>query len=260
MISALDHVLLRSVKFSYYPRDSSACIVGSVTLTIAKGEIIVLYGPNGVGKSTLLRLLSAAITPQYGDITIFGRPPAESRIAMVWQDTYQSLFPWLSAAENAALPLRLNGVRSAARRQRIETLREELGFDVPLDSYPYELSGGQQQQTSILRAFAADYDLLLLDEPTSSLSIDLTFKFLGYLQSLIERCPISVILVTHSPEIGAFVGDKIVSLRHRPLCCSDSDVHVVECPYERPRPLEWLTDHRLREYVRRIGAGSEQTP
>lgn len=187
-------------------------------LSLNEGETLGILGPSGSGKSMSLRAIAGLIKPEHGVISLKGRflfdsdkgfdaPPQQRRIGYVFQ--HYALFPHMTVAENIsyALARTLKGVK---RKERIHKLLEEIRLTEHASRYPSQLSGGQQQRVALMRALAADPDLLLLDEPFSALDAELR----GELEALVLRFRSShnvpYILVTHNLEEAYRLCDKLV--------------------------------------------------
>ncbi len=190
--------------------------VSGLTLSVERGETLVLLGSSGSGKSTLLKLVNRLLEPDSGEIRVGGRlvgdvPVRELRRSMgyVIQDT--GLFPHWTAEENVAAPLRIAGVPPEERRSRSRELLDRLGLDPGefASRYPDELSGGQQQRVGVARALAADPDILLMDEPFGALD-GITRE---RLQQEVRRlnCDLgkTILLVTHDLFEALALGDRI---------------------------------------------------
>lgn len=255
-----DRVILDDVAFAYGQRSTDGEVLASVSCEISRGEVVVAIGPNGAGKSTFLGILAGTLVPTRGSVSIFGKPARRAGIGMVWQQTYASLYPWWSAWENAALPLKLRGIRRAERRRRVESMCEELDFDQPLDRPPYELSGGEMQKLAIIRALLADPELLLMDEPFASLSFDASLELMRYMQVVHARKGITTVVVSHSPENTVFMADSMVQFRQKPIRLTPADRIVVQCRHARPRPLEWMYEADFRHQVDKIKTGESELP
>ena len=247
-----EQVVARNLNLSYGRGRKKLVVLNDVSITVQRGEIVVLTGDNGVGKSSILKVLSGATPPDGGDVTIFGQSPFQAKVGFVWQDTYGSLYPWLTSLENAALPLRLKGIGRRERRQRVSQLAAELGFDVPLARRPYELSGGEQQKVCILRALASDCELLLLDEPFSNLSFDSSIDLLAHVQEINAKTNLTTIVVSHLPEFSTFVADVVIPLDGKPVRLDEGDRVDVRCPHPKPRPRSWMFEENFRRQVDRI--------
>lgn len=191
-----------------------------IDLSVHPGELVAVMGPSGSGKSTLLTLAGGLDTPTGGrvvvegvDLTTAGRRKLAAlrrrSIGYVFQD--YNLIPALTAAENVALPLELDG--TSARRARTAALAalEEIGLRALADRFPDEMSGGQQQRVAIARALVGDRRLVLADEPTGALDSETGESVLALLRL---RCDAGAagILVTHEPRFAAWA-DRVVFLR-----------------------------------------------
>jgi putative ABC transport system ATP-binding protein len=189
-----------------------------VDLEIARGEFAVVLGPSGSGKTTLLNLVGAIDVPTGGRVLVDGRDvgamdPAErtefrrSAVGFVFQ--FFNLVPTLTARENVELLAELTGADGQDRAPRV---LEEVGLADRLDHFPPQLSGGEQQRVAIARALAKEAPILLCDEPTGELDIEIGRKVLELLRRLNRGAGRTVLMVTHNAVIGA-MADRVVRLR-----------------------------------------------
>lgn len=207
-------------------------------LDLPRGEIISIFGPNGCGKSTLINMLSGILPIDDGRILFDGKTIADTRIGYVFQNYREALFPWMRAIDNVAYPLRLMRVAPTEIRRRIDALvsRFDLRFD--LHRYPYELSGGQQQTVSIMRALVIDPEVLFLDEPFSALDYEMTLTMRDQLQKVLAETRTTSVLVSHDLDEALYLGDKLLLLTRRPTrIAAFLDVSV-----PRPREPSTTTD------------------
>ena len=215
-----------------------------LSLSIAPGEFVAVVGPSGCGKTTLLNLFSQFLKPSSGKVEHSGR------MRMVYQ--LDSLFPWQTVAENIALGLRhLND--PAERRRQLDEMLRLIHLEEFADHYPHQLSGGMRQRVELARALAGDTDILLLDEPFSSLDYLTRLRMRGELSRMLQQRPRTVVLVTHDIEEAAQLADRIVVLSERPArICSELTLDV-------PRPRD-LTHPQVVDTVHKILAmlGLEQ--
>jgi putative ABC transport system ATP-binding protein len=192
-----------------------------VNLHLAASEFVAVMGPSGCGKSTLLHLLGGLDRPTSGDVLIRGERLAQlsddglarlrrQQIGFVFQ--FFNLLPVLSAVENAALPLVLDGVRLPEATGRAAAWIERVGLADRMHHKPSELSGGQQQRVAIARALVAEPTLVLADEPTGNLDTRAADEIVGLLREVADTWGRSVLMVTHDPRIAAHA-DRIVFMK-----------------------------------------------
>ena len=190
-----------------------------VTLDIAPGRTTALIGPSGCGKSTLLRLMVGLVAPESGTIEFDGRPldagaipGARHRLGYVIQEG--GLFPHLTARGNITLMARHLGWPTARISARVGELATLTHFPVDgLDRYPGELSGGQNQRVSLMRALMHDPEVLLLDEPLGALDPMIRFELQEDLRRVFETLGKTVVLVTHDLAEAGFLGHTLVLMR-----------------------------------------------
>ncbi len=195
--------------------------LAGVTLGVPRGEFLSIMGPSGSGKSTLLHLMAGLDRPSTGavrvdgvalsdmpdtDVTIFRR----ERVGLIFQ--FFNLLPTLTAAENVALPLLLDGKRMKDVRERVEALLAVVGLADRSTHRPDELSGGEMQRVAIARALVVDPKLLLADEPTGNLDSATSTEILELLRSVHREKAPTIVMVTHDPRAAEF-GDRVIRLR-----------------------------------------------
>ena len=198
------------------PPPGPRAAVDQVTLSLSPGQIGVLIGPSGCGKTSLLRAVAGLERLSSGRISINGEPlsdpatgrhlaPEARRIGMVFQD--YALFPHLSVADNVAFGIR--HLPAAARRERVQQVLDLVGLGHAAGRAPHQLSGGQQQRVALARALAPQPRLMLLDEPFSSLDVDLRERLAQELRGILKAAGTTALFVTHDQLEAFAVGDLI---------------------------------------------------
>ncbi|MXZ89705.1 MAG: ABC transporter ATP-binding protein [Dehalococcoidia bacterium] len=192
-------------------------------LKVRGGELMAIVGASGSGKSTLLNILAGLDQPSAGRAFVGGRDLLtmtegemvryrRSAVGFIWQQTGRNLIPYLTATQNVELPLMLDGVEAGAARERANELLAAVNLEHRHDHHPEQLSGGEQQRVSIAVALANRPPLLLADEPTGELDAigaDSVYEVLGELNA---RYGVTIIIVTHDPEIASRV-NRVVAIR-----------------------------------------------
>jgi NitT/TauT family transport system ATP-binding protein len=206
-------------------------------ITFREGEFISIFGPNGCGKSTFINLISGMMPMDGGCVLYDGKTIAQTRLSYVFQNYRDALFPWMRAISNIQYPLKILGMAKAARTRRVEELLAEFNIQIDLNRYPYELSGGQQQTISILRALIIDPEVLFLDEPFSALDYEMTLFMRERLQSVFLKRRSTMILVSHDLEEAVQLANRVILLTRRPTRIAE--IVPVEVPY--PRDSRTLT-------------------
>ena len=199
-------------------------------LDIPKHKIVSVFGPNGCGKSTLINMIAGLVPIDGGQILFDGKSLAETKIGYVFQNYREALFPWMRTIDNIAYPLRLAGKSKAEVDRRMAELVASFDVKFDLNRYPYELSGGQQQTASIMRALAPEPEVLFLDEPFSALDFEMTLFIREKLQVVFMAAGSSIMLVSHDLEEAVYLADVVLLLTKRPTKVAEI------LRYEDPRP------------------------
>ncbi|SET98935.1 ABC transporter ATP-binding protein [Paenibacillus sp. NFR01] len=194
--------------------------LGSISLSIRRGEFCCLLGTSGSGKSTLLNMMAGLEKPTRGTVKIRGQvvsAMSEKRLARFRQDylgfIFQSynLLPALNALENVALPLTFKGVPRFAREKRARKLLAAVGLSSHEKHKPSQMSGGQQQRVGIARAFAAKPQIIFADEPTGNLDSKTTLEVMELMKTLARRNNQTIVMVTHDNELARHA-DRIIRI------------------------------------------------
>jgi NitT/TauT family transport system ATP-binding protein len=211
------HVTIRGLN----KRFDKAVIYDNFDLDIPRGELISVFGPNGCGKSTLINMIAGLVPPDAGEILFDGKRLAAIKFGYVFQNYREALFPWLRAFDNIAYPLKLMNIQPAERKARTERLVARLGINLDLNLYPYQMSGGQQQLVSIMRAVVVDPEILFLDEPFSALDYEMTLFMREQLQRLFMESGTTMVLVSHDLEEAVYLADRVLLLSRHPARVAD---------------------------------------
>jgi len=210
---------------------------------LPQGEFISIFGPNGCGKSTLINMISGLLPMDAGRVLFDGQTIAETRLSYVFQNYRDALFPWLRAIDNIHYPLKIMGLSRREREKRVEQLLADFEVKIDLNTYPYMLSGGQQQTVSILRALVTDPEVLFLDEPFSALDYEMTLFMRQQLQRIFMKTKTTTLLVSHDLEEAVQLANRVLLLTRRPTRVAD----FVEIDLPWPRDTECVTDKRFVE-------------
>jgi len=245
-------VALDGVSKRYGHGDAAVLALDGVSLAIRPGELVCLVGASGCGKSTLLNLVAGLDHPTVGTVSTGGLATA-----LLFQEA--ALFPWLTAARNVELPLRLRRVPRAERHQTAAGLLAQVGLAEFAAKRPHELSGGMRQRVALARALAQQADVLLMDEPFGALDAITRDLLHDELEQLWQATGLTVVFVTHNVREAVRLGDRVVLLSSRPGRVA------AEFPVDAPRPrrietpevatLAHAITDRLREEVRRHRRG-----
>jgi NitT/TauT family transport system ATP-binding protein len=214
----------------------SIVVFEQLSLGIESGEFVAVVGPSGCGKTTLLNLFSQFVQPSSGRVV------CAERVRMVYQ--HDSLLPWQTVNENIALGLR--HLKDATERtQQLNDMLHLIKLEGFAEHYPHQLSGGMRQRVELARALIGDSDVLLLDEPFSSLDYLTRIRMRNELARMLDQLPRTVVLVTHDIEEAAQLADRIIVLSDRPArICSEFQVKLAR-PRELTHPTVVTTVHQI---------------
>ncbi len=212
---------VKELSKSYGQGSATVTALSNISLSIEKGQFVAVMGPSGCGKSTLLHLIGGLDRPTSGSVWIEGQDISKMsdnavtemrrrKMGFVFQ--FFNLIPVLSAEENAALPLILDGVKPQEARDRADEWLKRNQMGDRLTFRPDQLSGGQQQRVAISRALVADPIILLADEPTGNLDSRASDEIASALRHVVTEWGHTVMMVTHDPRIAAYA-DRIIFLK-----------------------------------------------
>jgi NitT/TauT family transport system ATP-binding protein len=241
---------------------ASGNAVEDITLRIQQGDFVAIVGPSGCGKSTFMKLCSGLRAPTQGTVVVGGREVAGPLTIVGMAFQAPNLLPWRTTLDNVLLPLEIvEPYRSNFKRKRAEyaerakALLKTVGLESSEPKFPWQLSGGMQQRTSICRALIHEPKLLMLDEPFSALDTFTREELWCVLHDLWAAKRFTVVLVTHDLREATFLANRVYCMSGRP----GRIVAAREIDLPRPRDLETTyTDkftqivHDLREHIGRI--------
>jgi ABC-type nitrate/sulfonate/bicarbonate transport system ATPase subunit len=216
----------------------------AIDLQIDEGEFVTVVGPSGCGKSTLLNAIAGLIAPTGGRVTCDGelvRGPGKDR-GVVFQDL--AILPWRTVRRNIAHGLEIQKVPKAEREERVAYYIDLMGLSGFEDRYPHELSGGMKQRVAVARTWAADPQVILMDEPFAAVDAQTRITLQEELLRISTASHNTLLFITHNVDEAIFLADRVVVMSRRPGTIKT----IVEVPVPRgERSLESTTDS---EYVR----------
>ncbi|MCL1790536.1 MAG: ABC transporter ATP-binding protein [Peptococcaceae bacterium] len=209
-------VSCRNCDIVYTQRNSSVTVYEKFSLEVDTGECLALIGPSGCGKSTLLSMLAGLRPPTRGMVQINGRNVTAPRLETGFILQEYGLFPWLTVEGNIRLGLKIRGLDRRQEECRIDDLLEELDIRATKKRYPNQLSGGQRQRVALARVLVLNPDLILMDEPFSSLDALTRESMQRLLLDIQKNHRLTTILVTHSIDEAVLLGTRILVLTSMP--------------------------------------------
>ena len=225
-----------------------------ISLTVNRGEFVVLVGPSGCGKTTFINAIAGLVDPWEGSIEVNGRPvagPGPDR-AMVFQD--YALMPWRTVESNIRMPFEMQslGISKEEIDERVRRYIELVDLKGFEKSFPYELSGGMKQRVGIARALVTEPDILLADEPFAAIDAMTREAMQSELERFVAKTKQTVVFITHSIDEAVILGDRVVVISYRPGQIKE----VVDVNLPRPRfdyDVKMLPEYgELRDHIWRL--------
>jgi NitT/TauT family transport system ATP-binding protein len=202
-------VVLDDVTKIFGSGNRTMVVLERLSLDVRQGELLCLLGASGCGKSTILNLMAGLETPTAGRVSV----PA-GRTTLMFQEA--GLFPWLTAAENVGLPLRLQGQRRAQRDTEVRSLLGMVRLEPFAGHRPHQLSGGMRQRVALARALAQRGEVLLMDEPFAALDAITRDQLHVDLARVRAETGVTIVFVTHDVREAVRLGDRIALISSRP--------------------------------------------
>jgi len=217
----MSKILISQLKKTYGQGESLVQALRGINLKIEEGEFVAIMGPSGCGKSTLLHLMGVLQAPTEGNIEIDGKSIKglsddectrirRQEIGFIFQ--FFNLIPILSALENVALPLVLDGVSQDEANEKAKQWLDRVGLSDRMSHLPGQLSGGQQQRVAVARALAHDPAFILADEPTGNLDSKSAEEITTLLREVSEKWEKTIVMVTHDPRMSSYA-NRIIHLK-----------------------------------------------
>lgn len=218
-----------------------------VSFETRENEFLCIVGPSGCGKTTLLRVLAGIQPAMQGKVERIPSPQdRNSAVLLVSQE--RNLFPWMTAAENAAFGLEMQGVAKRERLERAHQVLARMGFEGREQAWPHELSLGMKQRVAVARCFLSDPAVMLMDEPFAALDCLRRLELQQQLLELWEERHKTVLFVTHDIEEALFLGDRILVLSRQP----GRIIAEFRVTFSRPRSAAVTMTAEFLELKRRI--------
>ncbi|MFA9556318.1 ABC transporter ATP-binding protein [Evansella sp. AB-rgal1] len=238
------------ISFTYPPSKGSdeKVIFDNLDFQVNTGEFVCIIGPSGSGKTTLFKLVTGLMQPTIGSILLNGENE-EKRLGKVGYMPQQDLLmPWRTIMDNAALPLEIKGIPKKEAQTQVRQLLDEFGLTGVENKYPSDLSGGMRQRVSFLRTVLSGSNVLLLDEPFSSLDAITRLNMQEWLLNQWEKYKSTVLFITHDVDEALFLADRVFVFTEAPI----QQFYELKVPLERPRQLKDIHKTKvieLKEYL-----------
>ncbi|MEG2116877.1 MAG: ABC transporter ATP-binding protein [Clostridia bacterium] len=214
----------KNVSYIYHSKQSEILAIKDLSFDVDKGEFISIVGPSGCGKTTILSLISNLIEKTKGEILFNGKKDNTINIGYMLQR--DCLFEWRTIFQNACLGLEIKRDITPTTTAYVNDLLKKYGLYEFKDKYPNELSGGMRQRSALIRTLATSPDLLLLDEPTSSLDYQTRLNVSDDIYNIIQKENKTAILVTHDISEAISMSNRVIVLTKRPATVLN--IHKIE--------------------------------
>jgi NitT/TauT family transport system ATP-binding protein len=242
MNSATPIIRLRQVVKTF---GDGPTVLGGIDLDVTAGEFVSFIGPSGCGKSTLLRLAAGLRPLTSGEVSVDGRPPETVRREMAFIFQEPALLPWRTVLGNIEVPLQLQGVPRAERRQVAGQMIELVGLGDVRRYYPRQLSGGMKMRVSLARGLTKSPKIIILDEPFGALDAITRDRLNEDLLAIRKEKEWTALYVTHSVAEAVYLSSRVVV-----LCGCPGHIHLeIPVPFPYPRPADLRESPEFRGVV-----------
>jgi NitT/TauT family transport system ATP-binding protein len=224
---------------NFFTEDGELKVLDNISFGVNKGEIVAILGPSGSGKTTILNVIAKLITPSSGNVNLVGD------FGYMFQRDH--LLEWRTVWQNLLLGLEIKHQKTPEQCEKVERMLKKYGLYDFRNRYPNELSGGMRQRIALIRTLAIGPEILLLDEPFSSLDYQTRLMVSDDVYKMIKDENLSAILVTHDISEAISMADKIIVLSTRPA--KIKNIHTINLTMEGEKtPLKSRTAKEFREY------------
>jgi NitT/TauT family transport system ATP-binding protein len=221
-------------------------VFSNFNLEVKEKKIIAIFGPNGSGKTTLFEILAGIKKADKGEISF--NEKNHSKLSYMFQNYSDSLLPWRKNFDNLALPLQIKGIEEKQIKLQIKKIYEKYGFNINLDSYPYELSGGQKQFLAFLRSIITEPSMILLDEPFSALDYENNIRLRNKLQEYYLSKKPTILVITHDIEEAVYLAEEIVVLSNKP----SKILGIIKNDLPYPRKVDILESEKFNKIKSKV--------
>lgn len=238
-------ILLKNIGKEFRVKDKRITVLNDIDLEIKKGEFFVILGPSGVGKSTLLRIMSGLERDFSGQV-ILGKGITREDFSFIFQQ--YAIMPWLSVYENVRFSLTSKGISEQEKDSRVRKTLGMLGLDKVENLYPYELSGGMKQRVGIARALVINPKVIFMDEPFSELDSFTTEELREDILKIWKKDKPTIIMVTHNIDDAIKLADRVAIISSKPARIKK----IFENKMKRPRNLRSHEAYKIEDYIFRL--------
>lgn len=234
-----DYLTIESLNVVYSQNGLPNAALKDVSINLPKGQIGAIIGPSGCGKSTLLNVVAGLNKNYQGKVLLKGAPPKESdEVALILQE--YGLLPWKTVGDNVRLGLQIKGIDTKEAAERTDKILRQMGLENLRKRFPIQLSGGQRQRVAIARSLVLNPELLLMDEPFSSLDALTREEMQDLVLNVWQETGLTILIITHNIEEAVFLGHKIFVMSACPGTITQEIENPLAGDYKARGKMEFL--------------------
>lgn len=245
-------VEIKNIGMTYHTLKGETEAIKNISFDVNEGEIVGIVGPSGCGKSTLLSIIAGLITPSIGEILVNGKKVVKSSKDIGYMFQRDHLFEWRTILQNVLLGLEIHGKVDEVSLRYAEQFLETYGLGDFKNNYPRQLSGGMRQRAALIRTLIVEPNLLLLDEPFSSLDYQTRLAIADEIGMILKKEKKTALLVTHDIAEAISLSDRIIILTNRPATIKDIIKVELSCPGGIRTPMKCREAPEFRYYFNKI--------